>query len=287
MKVFLMFFSLVSFITLTFSISFSETKAVETRYYYKVNKNDTMWDISKRYYKNSRKWPVLYSRNRKVYDPNLIFPGEYLLIDKKITIENIQENGKKNLKHSNYFSVRRAEFILRKKIAGTVSAEENFKLSGQILTLKPYEKLKAGEIITLIKKVPEKIGNLTIADPIGYAKVINDRKAVVTELFEEIGGGTYFIEGSREHVLLNKKPIGIKKISLLGKRYLSIFTGATLWGQINGGKNRVGSSVILRAENSGHKILSGIVTSQEGDIIGITITELFREYEPHVYMKTD
>jgi len=287
MKVFLVFFSLISFIVLTFSVSFSETKAVETRYYYKVNKNDTMWDISKRYYKDSRKWPVLYSRNRKVYNPNLIFPGEYLLIDKKITIENIQENGKKNVKHSNYFSVKRAEFILRKKIAGVVSAEENLKLSGQILTLKPYEKLKTGEIITLIRKVPEKIGNLTIADPVGYAKVINGRKAVVTELFDEIGNGIYFIKGSRGHVLLNKKPIGIKKISLFGRRHLSVFTGSTLWGQINGDNNRVGNPVVLRAKNGGHKILSGIVTSQEGDIIGITITELFREYEPHVYMKTD
>lgn len=287
MKVFLMFFSLISFIVLTFSVSFSETKAVETRYYYKVNKNDTMWDISKRYYKNARKWPVLYSRNRKVYDPNLIFPGEYLLIDKKIIIKNIQENDKKNVKHSDYFSVKRAEFILRKKIAGVVSVEENLKLSGQILTLKPYEKLKTGEIITLIRKVPEKIENLTIADPIGYAKVINDRKAVVTELFEKIGGGTYFIEGSRRHVLLSKKPIGIKKISLFGRRYLSIFTGATLWGQINGDKNRVGSSVVLRAKNGGHKVLSGIITSQKGNIIGITVTELFREYEPHVFIKTD
>ncbi|NOZ83565.1 MAG: LysM peptidoglycan-binding domain-containing protein [Epsilonproteobacteria bacterium] len=287
MKVFLMFFSLVSFITLTFSVSFSETKAVETRYYYKVNKNDTMWDISKRYYKDSRKWPVLYSRNRKVYNPNLIFPGEYLLIDKKITIKNIQENGKKNTKHADYFSVKRAEFILRKRIAGTASAEENFKLSGQILTLKPYKKLKTGEIITLIRKIPEKIGNLAIADPVGYAKVINNRKAVVTELFEEIGDNTYFIEGSRKQVLLNKKPIGIKKISLFGRRHLSIFTGATLWGQINGDKNRMGSSAVLWAKNGGHKILSGIVTSQEGNIIGITVTELFREYEPHVFMKTD
>ncbi len=287
MKIFLVFFSLVSFIALTFSISFSETKAVETRYYYKVNKNDTMWDISKRYYKDSRKWPVLYGRNRKVYNPNLIFPGEYLLINKKITIKNIQENGKKNIKHSNYFSVKRAEFILRKKIAGVVSAEENLKLSGQILVLKSYEKLKTGEIITLIRKVPEKIGNLMIAVPVGYAKVINNGKAVVTELFDEIGEGTYFIKGSRSPILLNKKPIGTGKISLFGIKDISIFTGSTLWGQINGDKNRVGNSVILRAKNGGHKILSGIVTSREGDIIGITVTELFHEYEPHVFIKTD
>jgi len=279
-KVFIKIFLSAGFIALTSQFAFSANKAIETNYYYKINKGDTMWDISKRYYGNPYKWRSLYKKNKKVYNPNLIFPDEFLLLNRKIIIENAPENAKE-LKHYSYFYTRRSEFIL-KKVAGSVEPDENLSLSAQLLKLEPYKKLKKGEIITLIRKRIE--NGVTVALPVGYARVVAKDKAVAVELFDEIGEGIYFVPGIRKPIPIIKQPVKAQRISILGNRYLSIFTGSTLWGRIKNGENRLGSVVNLIDKNSGQKVASGIITSQNDNLIGITITELYREYEPGNYI---
>lgn len=59
--------------------------------YYTVVKNDNLWNIAKRYYKNPLKWVTIYNANRSghrradgtmgmIKSPNLIYPGWRLII---------------------------------------------------------------------------------------------------------------------------------------------------------------------------------------------------------------
>ncbi|WP_022670090.1 LysM peptidoglycan-binding domain-containing protein [Hippea alviniae] len=49
---------------------------------YIVKKGDTLWDISKKFYKNPFYWGKLWYNNTYINDPDLIFPGEILLVGK-------------------------------------------------------------------------------------------------------------------------------------------------------------------------------------------------------------
>ena len=49
---------------------------------YIVKPHDTLWDISKRFYKNPFYWGKIWKNNQYINDPNLIFPGEILRVGK-------------------------------------------------------------------------------------------------------------------------------------------------------------------------------------------------------------
>ncbi len=47
---------------------------------YTVKKGDTLWSITKRELVDAYQWPLVWMENRRINDPDLIFPGQVILI---------------------------------------------------------------------------------------------------------------------------------------------------------------------------------------------------------------
>lgn len=59
----------------------SVKKNPKNKGYYIVKKGDTLWAIAKKYYGNGNKYPKIFKANTdKIKNPNLIYPGQKLVI---------------------------------------------------------------------------------------------------------------------------------------------------------------------------------------------------------------
>ncbi len=80
-------------------VSFSVT-AYAVGELYIVKPHDTLWDISKKFYKNPLLWGKIWKNNTYINDPNLIFPGEILKVGRfGLEIYKRQNRKPKKLKH--------------------------------------------------------------------------------------------------------------------------------------------------------------------------------------------
>jgi hypothetical protein len=66
----------------------------EVGFYYTVQKKDTLWDISEKFFDSAWEWPNLWSENKKILNPHLIYPGQRLRLFRKrdtLEFEQVQE----------------------------------------------------------------------------------------------------------------------------------------------------------------------------------------------------
>ncbi len=55
----------------------------ETGLYYTIQKGDTLWDLSQKFYDSNLVWPDLWHQNNEIFNPHLIYPGEKIKLFKK------------------------------------------------------------------------------------------------------------------------------------------------------------------------------------------------------------
>ncbi|PIE61944.1 MAG: hypothetical protein CSA29_00680 [Desulfobacterales bacterium] len=52
----------------------------DTGFYYTIQKGDTLWDLSQKFYNSQWDWPGLWEMNRKIKNPHWIYPGNRIRV---------------------------------------------------------------------------------------------------------------------------------------------------------------------------------------------------------------
>ncbi len=55
----------------------------ESGYYYTIQKGDTLWDLSDRFYDAPQNWPDLWQKNKQIPNPHWIYPGDRIRLYRK------------------------------------------------------------------------------------------------------------------------------------------------------------------------------------------------------------
>lgn len=63
----------------------------ESGMYYTIQKGDTLWDLSKRFFDSPEQWPDLWKQNNEIPNPHWIYPGERIRLFRQEGIEKIKE----------------------------------------------------------------------------------------------------------------------------------------------------------------------------------------------------
>lgn len=63
----------------------------ESGLYYTIQKGDTLWDLSKRFFDSPDQWPDLWKKNHQIPNPHWIYPGERIRIFRQEGIEQVKE----------------------------------------------------------------------------------------------------------------------------------------------------------------------------------------------------
>jgi len=63
----------------------------ESGLYYTIQKGDTLWDLSRRFFDSPDLWPDLWKRNEQIPNPHWIYPGERIRLFRQDGIETVKE----------------------------------------------------------------------------------------------------------------------------------------------------------------------------------------------------
>lgn len=83
----------VLFFSFSQNVTGEEASAGGNETTYTIKNGDTLWDISGEYLRNPFLWSVLWEKNKYIKNPDLIFPGEILIIPGVETIYESEKTG--------------------------------------------------------------------------------------------------------------------------------------------------------------------------------------------------
>lgn len=153
----------------------------ETGFYYTIQKGDTLWDLSQRFFDSAWQWPELWNENDQIANPHLIYPGERIRLLHKRWIKDIA-------------------------VKTPVEADKKELLEQKPQKKAPYYIYSAIDSIGFIKKVP--------VSPSGHIfKSYDDKQMISTgdKVYIKPHENALFIPGNKFTVYRTLKPIKDKE----------------------------------------------------------------------------
>jgi hypothetical protein len=163
----------------------------ETGFYYTVQKGDTLWDLSDRFFDSSWLWPDLWSENRQISNPHWIYPGERIrifhqkgtepLVGKTVSRPRaLEKEPQKELLYYYYSPIDKIGFIRKDPLAP----------SGVIFKVKDdKEMISAGDLVFIRAK-----GNITLTTGSKYS-VYRTSSPIIDRKTEVLIGTQYYLTG--------------------------------------------------------------------------------------------
>lgn len=101
----------------------------DTGFYYTIQKGDTLWDLSQKFYNSQWDWPGLWGINKAIKNPHWIYPGNTIRVYLKPELkQQAPENPKQTAVEArfNYPAIHRTGFIKKEQVPalGTVLREK-------------------------------------------------------------------------------------------------------------------------------------------------------------------
>lgn len=74
-------FLILNFFPMAWAQEFSDLEPAEgSGFYYTIQKGDTLWDLSQRFYDSQWDWPGLWEMNKEIKNPHWIYPGKKIKV---------------------------------------------------------------------------------------------------------------------------------------------------------------------------------------------------------------
>lgn len=126
----------------------------DSGFYYTIQKGDTLWDLSRKFYNSQWEWPGLWEMNKEIKNPHWIYPGKKIRVylrpaaaqtsrPVKAEPETVKtEPAPAVIPKFNYLSMNRIGFIRKKQVEvlGTIIREKDGNVmmsSNDIIYIKP------------------------------------------------------------------------------------------------------------------------------------------------------
>lgn len=147
---------------------------------YIAQEGDSLWDICDRFFGNPWYWPVLWSLNPHITNPNWIFPGDTINLTPSIPVSRqklgyaVSESHYTVMSHHKKILARQFGFLSTDKVenSGVIeNSREEREMLGQFdevyIRFKGHKKVHTGDKF-LVYKVQNKIKHPTTGKTLGY-----------------------------------------------------------------------------------------------------------------------
>ncbi len=125
----------------------------EAGFYYTIQKGDTLWDLSERFFDSPWQWPDLWNENHQIQNPHWIYPGERIRLHRREGVESFTEKSEEKkvlqIKETPYYfysSIDRVGFIRKEPVTPSgfilkVKGDKNMICKGDLVYIKQQENI--------------------------------------------------------------------------------------------------------------------------------------------------
>lgn len=224
-----------------------KTLEVESGYYYRVEKGDTLWGICERFYDSPWVWPDMWEKNPNIANPHWIYPGQRIRIFSRKAVKPLPGIRPKPQAaavgppspHYMYPAIDSIGFIRKEPVSpcGSIFKVKENKIivsKGDLVYVRPLAKstFQKGDLFTIFRilKLPgkrEKFGVQHYILGIARIREVWSKFAVaeIVRSFRDIGSGDFLMpyKARSPRIVLAKSKEGLDGKIICSEEHSSIF----------------------------------------------------------------